>query len=696
MEGAMFQLKRFQPKTPQLQKLTSSSLLTAAGRVLLVASMALVMWGCESDSPTAPSQTPAPPATSGGGGSSTSSGFKITVTASPEAFELGEITETGNSTAQITVVARRNDNNAFVPENSTALLTTSAGTLTNLSGTSGVSIPISFDSLGRAIATLQVPTTEALTLRVRAQIESSFGDVLVQITEDEQVPFFIQSVSPSTGPPTGGTVVDIRGTGFDDPIRVNFGALPGVVQSTSSTRIVATTPSVDLAAGSTLPVAVTVQINVNDPIDAPATDSLANAFTYARGGQIETPTVVSVTPTSGPNEGGTQVTILGEGFANEVQVFFGTGALIEAEVLNITPTSLLVRTPSATGPNSVNQNSIVDVRVVNRVSGASNTLTGAFQYGGPGSPVMFISAAGPTEGIYLGGTNVTIFGQGFAEPVVVEFGGLGQQPISVTGTEIVARSVPVEIVGCNRPSGSFSVVNIETGEQAGSGISFTYRPVEPAIFSISPSSVTVDVDTRNIIGSDAFSLSGFGFDRQEFPPRVAFGDVTASNIAVTDIDGVNFEARFGIGNTITGSVAPFTGTFATETCDAGGTEGERFIPTLVPVTVTNLATDCNDTVANFFSYVPSDQSCRVTVDPVAPTASFTFVTNNLTVDFTDTSTESPTSWSWTFGDGATSTDQNPSHTYPPVAATYNVTLTATNASGSNSFSQAVTIVPQGN
>ena len=57
----------------------------------------------------------------------------------------------------------------------------------------------------------------------------------------------------------------------------------------------------------------------------------------------------------------------------------------------------------------------------------------------------------------------------------------------------------------------------------------------------------------------------------------------------------------------------------------------------------------------------------------------------LTVVFTDTSTNSPTSWSWTFGDigaGNTSTVQNPSHTYT-VAGTYSVTLTASNAGGSN-------------
>ncbi len=55
----------------------------------------------------------------------------------------------------------------------------------------------------------------------------------------------------------------------------------------------------------------------------------------------------------------------------------------------------------------------------------------------------------------------------------------------------------------------------------------------------------------------------------------------------------------------------------------------------------------------------------------------------LTVVFTDASTNAPTSWAWDFGDGGTSTAQNPSHIYT-VAGTYTVTLTATNAYGSDS------------
>jgi serine protease len=78
------------------------------------------------------------------------------------------------------------------------------------------------------------------------------------------------------------------------------------------------------------------------------------------------------------------------------------------------------------------------------------------------------------------------------------------------------------------------------------------------------------------------------------------------------------------------------------------------------------------------------QSISTSNPPVAafsgtPTSGFA----PLTVNFTDASTNNPTSWSWTFGDGGTSTAQNPSHVYT-AAGTYTVTLTATNAYGSDS------------
>ncbi|MCC4765510.1 PKD domain-containing protein [Methanosarcina sp. DH1] len=52
------------------------------------------------------------------------------------------------------------------------------------------------------------------------------------------------------------------------------------------------------------------------------------------------------------------------------------------------------------------------------------------------------------------------------------------------------------------------------------------------------------------------------------------------------------------------------------------------------------------------------------------------------VKFTDKSTEIPTKWNWSFGDGKASTQQNPEHQYSK-AGMYTVTFTASNAAGSN-------------
>jgi PKD repeat protein len=68
-----------------------------------------------------------------------------------------------------------------------------------------------------------------------------------------------------------------------------------------------------------------------------------------------------------------------------------------------------------------------------------------------------------------------------------------------------------------------------------------------------------------------------------------------------------------------------------------------------------------------------------------PTADFSATPTSgpaaLAVQFTDTSTGIPTSWSWDFGDGNSSIQQNPLHTYNSVG-TYTVALTATNTAGS--------------
>ncbi len=104
----------------------------------------------------------------------------------------------------------------------------------------------------------------------------------------------------------------------------------------------------------------------------------------------------------------------------------------------------------------------------------------------------------------------------------------------------------------------------------------------------------------------------------------------------------------------------------------------------VTLTVTN---DCGVDV----------ETGSITIDPV-PEASFNYTTQSGTycvgraVNFTDTSTNTPISWQWDFGDGATSTLQNPSHTYS-IDGSFTVTLIACNVCGcSEPYTREITII----
>lgn len=85
------------------------------------------------------------------------------------------------------------------------------------------------------------------------------------------------------------------------------------------------------------------------------------------------------------------------------------------------------------------------------------------------------------------------------------------------------------------------------------------------------------------------------------------------------------------------------------------------------------------------------QTCmEVTVNCAAPVSAFSTVVNDLQVNFTDQTSGTPGSWSWDFGDGNTSTQQNPDHTYSAPGA-YQVCLTTTSVCGTNTVCLPVTV-----
>jgi hypothetical protein len=123
------------------------------------------------------------------------------------------------------------------------------------------------------------------------------------------VPPAVTGVTPSSGPLTGGNQVTISGSAFSVATGVKLGnvAAAGFVVNSDSS-ITATAPA--QAAG-------TVDVVVTDPAgQSPVT--AADQYTY-----VPPPTVVSVSPNSGPEAGGTLVTITRTNFTSNSSVSFG-------------------------------------------------------------------------------------------------------------------------------------------------------------------------------------------------------------------------------------------------------------------------------------------------------------------------------------------------------------------------------------
>ena len=117
----------------------------------------------------------------------------------------------------------------------------------------------------------------------------------------------------------------------------------------------------------------------------------------------------------------------------------------------------------------------------------------------------------------------------------------------------------------------------------------------------------------------------------------------------------------------------------------GFTSGSFALTAANGTVLANGAGNWGDSSANDFCIV------ETTPQGQPPVASFTIQDNticrNVQNDYTSTSTQTPTTYSWTFegGSPATSTQQNPQNVTYAAAGTYDVTLTASNAFGSNTY-----------
>jgi len=132
-------------------------------------------------------------------------------------------------------------------------------------------------------------------------------------------PITLSSLAPASGPTSGGTVVTLTGSGFVSGASVSVGGVAATgVTFLSASQLRATTPAGTAGAKS---------VQVTNPSGQSVT--LASAFTYQA--PSSTPTLTSISPTSGPTAGGTVITLTGTNFGNTVLVRFnGVAAQIQS------------------------------------------------------------------------------------------------------------------------------------------------------------------------------------------------------------------------------------------------------------------------------------------------------------------------------------------------------------------------------
>lgn len=326
---------------------------------------------------------------------------------------------------------------------------------------------------------------------------SPYSDEVNVLTEPPPATPTIASVSPSSGPTTGGTALTIVGTNFAAGAFVTIGS----VQAASTVVVNATTINAVTAPGA----AGTYDVRVTNPSGQSAVKTAA--FTYVP----TTVTVTDVAPRSGLTTGGTAITITGANFSAGATVRVGGVAASSVTVLG--PTTITAVTP----PHAAGS---VEVRVTNP-DGRTGALAGAFTYVS-GRPAP--TAVAPSRGSHAGGTAVTISGSNFAAGATVKFGGVNALNVVVAGATTITATTPP----APAPPGDLSPLAVDvivTNPDGQSGTvtgGFVYESAPPAVGGVWP-------PTGPVAGGTSVTITGSNF----FPGvTVRFGGVPATGVVL--------------------------------------------------------------------------------------------------------------------------------------------------------------------
>ncbi len=209
----------------------------------------------------------------------------------------------------------------------------------------------------------------------------------------------VTGISVQQGPASGGTSVVISGTGFTGVTQVNFGGAPAASYTINGdASITAVTPTT--SAGQ-------IDVTVTSAGGTDATGAF-DLFTF-----VGAPTIASLSPASGPLQGGNQVTITGTYLADVTLVNFGGNY---AAISSQSATSMTVTAPAGEGVDSTS----VTVTSVGGTASATYNYTGA-SLCGPGCSFTSPATASASSGVPF---SFTVSASGGVTPTFLEKGRL--------------------------------------------------------------------------------------------------------------------------------------------------------------------------------------------------------------------------------------------------------------------------------
>jgi IPT/TIG domain len=248
------------------------------------------------------------------------------------------------------------------------------------------------------------------------------------------------------------------------------------------------------------------------------------------------PAVTGISPVSGPESGGTTVTITGTDLTGATDVQFGDTSAINFTVDG--PTQITATAPGGTGT--------ADITVT--TPGGTSTTSDADQYGY--IPAPGVTGIGPTFGPEAGGTTVTITGTDFSGATDVEFGSTAASAFNVDSPTQITAVAPagsgIRDVTVTTPSGTSAVSRADL---------YTYIPA-PAVTGISPTSGPESGGTTVTITGTDFSAA----------TDVEFGNAPAASFHLDGSTQITASAPAGTG-TVDITVTTPSGTSTTSNAD---------------------------------------------------------------------------------------------------------------------------------